>query len=182
MSKLRPQIDYSCGYSTRVKLAIAFMALVLVLPTIREVPRTLSAMRALPQTDDISQYERRFTGVKQFLPSDQPVSYRDDFDKISEQCKPFYLAQYSLAPTVLVALDAKCDSSDEASARRSRLVLDNFHDAGSEPYLLRLFADTGVPPNNNPAHAGGRPLSGPARAVLLKDFGLGVKLYSRGNK
>jgi hypothetical protein len=136
-------------------------------------------LRGLPQTDDISQYERRFTEVKQFLAPNQIVAYRDDFDKVSEQCRAFYLAQYSVAPTVLVALDSKCDSSDEASALRSRFVLDNFHDSVNEPYLLRLFSDTGVPPYNSPVHVGGGQLSDMA---LLKDFGLGIKLYSRGVK
>jgi hypothetical protein len=182
MSKLVVHIEDSCLYSTRVKLGIAFIVLVVLAPTVRQLPYTLSTFRAPPQSDDISQYERRFTGVKQFLPSDQLVGYRDDFDKVSEQCKAFYLAQYSLAPAVLVALDSKCSSSDEASALRSRFLMDNFHDPRNEPYLLHLFSDTGVPPNNNPVHISGRQLSGAEHLVLLKDFGLGVKLYSRSDK
>jgi hypothetical protein len=179
MSELGRQIEISCRYSTRVKLGIALIVLAILKPTIRQLPSTLSALRGLPQTDDISQYERRFTEVKQFLAPNQIVAYRDDFDKVSEQCRAFYLAQYSVAPTVLVALDSKCDSSDEASALRSRFVLDNFHDSVNEPYLLRLFSDTGVPPYNSPVHVGGGQLSDMA---LLKDFGLGIKLYSRGVK
>jgi hypothetical protein len=182
MSKLVVQIEYSCRYSTRVKLGISLIVFVILTPTIRQLRYTLSAFRSLPQTDDISQYERRFTEVKQFLPPDQFVSYRDEFDKISEQCKAFYLAQYSLAPTVLVALDSRCSSSDEATALRSRFVLDNFHDPRREPYLLRLFSDTGVPPNKNPAPVGVGQLSGAEHMVLLNDFGLEVKLYSRGDK
>jgi hypothetical protein len=182
MRNLGVQIETSFRYSTRVKLGIALLVLVILTPTLRQLPYTLSAFRALPQTDDISQYERRFTGVKQFLPPDRPVSYRDEFDKIAEQCRPFYLAQYSLAPTVLVALDSKCDSSDEASALRSRFVLDNFHDARNEPYLLHLFSDTGVPPNNNPVPASGGQIFGAEHMVLLKDFGHGVEIYSRGEK
>ena len=180
MSELELHIKGSFRYSGRVRLGIALLVLVILTPTLRQLPNTLSSFRALPQTDDISQYERRFTAVKQLLPPDQFVSYRDDFDKLSERA--FVLAQYSLAPTVLVAYDSKCSSSDEATALGSRFVLDNFHDPRNEPYLLRLFSDTGVPPNNNPVHVSRDQLSGAEHLVLLKDFGLGVKLYSRRDK
>ena len=182
MSELELHIKDSLRYSGRVRLGIALFVLVILPTTLRQLPKVLSSFRALPPIDDISQYERRFGGVRQLLPPDQVVWYRDDFDKISEQCNAFYLAQYSLAPTVLVAFNSKCASSDEASALGSRFVLDNFHDARNEPYLVSLFSTTGVPPNNNPAHVGERQLPGAEHMVLVKDFGLGVKLYSRGNK
>jgi hypothetical protein len=180
MSELGLHIKDSFRYSGRVRLGIGFFVLVILTPTLRQLPNTLSSFRALPQTDDISQYERRFTGVKQLLPPDQFVSYRDDFGKISEQA--FSLAQYTLAPTVLVACDSKCSSSDKATALRSRFVLDNFHEPRNEPYLLRLFSDTGVPPYKNSASADRDQSSGEEHLVLLKDFGLGVKLYARRDK
>jgi hypothetical protein len=182
ISKPGKPIGESCGYSTRVKLGIAFIVFVILTPTLRQLPYTLSAFRALPQTDDISQYERRFTDVKHFLPPDQPVSYRDEFDKFSEQCKAFFLAQYSLAPTVLVALDSKCRSSDEVSAHRARLVLDNFHDPRNEPYLLRLFPNTDFPPHNNLVSLHGGRLAGTDDIVLLHDVDLEERLHARIDK
>ena len=83
---------------------------------------------------------------------------------------------------MLVGFNSKCDSSDEASALGSRFVLDNFHDARNEPYIVSLFSPIGVPPNNHPAHGVGRQLPGAEHMVLVKDFGLGVRLYSRGDK
>lgn len=182
MSNLRLQIENCCRYSSRVDLAIAIIVLAVLTPSIRQLPSTVSALRGLTQTDDVSQYERRFTEVKQFLPADQAVAYRDDFDKLSEQCKAFYLAQYSLAPALLVALDSKCDSSVEASGLNSRFVLDNFHDSRDEPYLLHLFSDTGVPSENHPVDVARGQLSDSDHLVLIKDFGHGVKLYSREGK
>jgi hypothetical protein len=182
LSELESRIKDSFRYSGRVRLGIALFVLVILPTTLRQLPKILSAFRALPPIDDISQYERRFGGVKQLLPPDQVVWYRDDFDKISEQCEALELAQYSLAPTVLVGFNSKCDSSDETSALGSRFVLDNFHDARIEPYIVSLFSSIGVPPNNNPAHGVGRQLPGAEHIVLVKDFGLGVKLYSRGDK
>lgn len=181
LSKHPVQIG-SCLYSTRVKLGIAFIVFVILTPTLRQLPRTLSALRALPQADDISQYERRFTEVKQFLLPNQIVSYRDEFDKLSKQCDAFVLAQYSLAPTVLVALNSKCKCSNEESSHRSRLVLDNSHDPRKEPYLLRLFPKTYFQAHNNsPSIARGR-FSGADDVILLDDFGLPVELYARGDR
>ena len=103
MSELELHIKGSFRYSGRVRLGIALLVLVILTPTLRQLPNTLSSFRALPQTDDISQYERRFTAVKQLLPPDQFVSYRDDFDKLSERA--FVLA-ILLSAYVLVAYDS----------------------------------------------------------------------------
>lgn len=103
-------------YSARVKLAIALIVFVILISTLHQLTSTLSSFRTLPQMDAISQYDRRFTEVKHFLPPSQIVSYRDDLDKSPDPCYAFRLAQYSLAPVVLVALDSKCGSSDEVSA------------------------------------------------------------------
>jgi hypothetical protein len=181
LSKHPVQIG-SCLYSTRVNLGIALIVFVILAPTLRQLPSTLSALRALPQADDISQYERRFTEVKQFLPPNQIVSYRDEFDKLSKQCDAFVLAQYSLAPTVLVALNSKCRCSNEVSSYRSRLVLDNSHDPRKEPYLLRLFPETYFPAHNNPPSIARDRISGADDVILLDDFGIPVELYARGNR
>jgi hypothetical protein len=171
-----------CRYSTRVNLGLAVIVLVILTSTLRQLSSTLSSFRALPQTDDISQYERRFTAVRHLLPPNQLVAYSDEFDKLTSQCAAFVLAQYSLAPTVLVALDSKCRSSGEVSSHRARLVLENFHDPRNERYLLRLFPSTYFQPNNNPGSHGGGRLSGADGIVLLSDSGLGVRLYARGDK
>jgi hypothetical protein len=177
------RIANSCRHSTRVNLGIALIVLVILVPTLRQLASTVSSFRALPQTDDISLYERRFNEVKPFLPPNQPVAYRDEFDKLSKQCDAFVLAQYSLAPTVLVALDSKCRSSDEVSLHRSRLVLYNFHDPRNEPYLLRLFPNTYFESHTNPAFSGGdRPSGADNNMVLLKGFDLGIQLYARTDK
>lgn len=176
------QIEDSCRYSTRVNLGIALIVLVILTSTLRQLTSTASSLRALPQTDDISQYERRFTEVRHLLPPNQLVAYRDEFDKFAHQCDAFVLAQYSLAPTVLVALDSKCRSSDEVSSRSARLVLDNSHDPRDERYLMRLFPSPYFQPHNNPGSHGGGRLSAADDIVLLNDFGLGVRLYARGGK
>jgi hypothetical protein len=176
------QISNSFDYSTRVKLGIALIVLVILTSSLRQLRSTLSSFRALPQTDDISVYERRFTDVKQFLPPNQFVAYGDEFDKLSKQCDAFVLAQYAFAPTVLVALDSKCRSSGEVLAHSSRLVLYNSHDPRSDPYLLRLFPNNHFPLHDNPDLFGEGRLSGSEDMVLLKDFGLGVRLYSRTDK
>lgn len=172
-------------YATRVKLGIAFIVLVILTSTLRQLTPTLSAFRALRQTDDISQYERRFTEVKRFLPPNQIVSYRDEFAKFSRNCDAFVLAQYSVTPTVLAVLDSQCGyikNTEKVSSHRSRLVLDNSHDPQHEPYLLRLFPDTYFQPHNNSSSFAGGNLSRADQIVLLNDFGLGVRLYAQGDK
>jgi len=172
-------------YATRVKLGMAFIVLVILASTLRQLTSTLSSFRALPLTDDISLYEQRFNEVKHFLPPNQIVSYSDEFAKTAKNCNAFVLAQYSLAPTILAVLDSKCgyiSNSGEVSSHRSRLVLDNSHDPRHEPYLLRLFPSTYFQPDNNPISIAGGNFFHADQIVLLHDFGLGVRLYARGGK
>lgn len=172
-------------YATRVKLGIALIVFAILVPSLRQLTSTLASFRALPATDDISQYERRFNEVKHFLPPNQIVSYSDEFSKNSRKCNAFVLAQYSVTPTVLAVLDSKCgyiSNTDEVSSHKSRLVLDNSHDPQHEPYLLRFFPSTYFQPDNNPAAITGSDLSHADQLVLLKDFGLGVRLYAQKDK
>ena len=126
-------------YSTRVKVGIALLSLVILNSTLRQSFSTLFHSQNLSQTHYISQYERRFTEVKRFLPPDQIIFYIDDFDESSDQCDAFLLTQYSLTPTVLAAFDSKCGSAAILSSHNSRLVLENFHDPQNDPYLLSLL-------------------------------------------
>jgi hypothetical protein len=173
------------SYPTRVKLAIAFIVFVILTSTLRQLSSTLSSFRASPQIDDITQYERRFAEVKYFLPPNQIISYSDEFAKFSGQCKAFVLAQYSLAPTVLHALDSDCgriSGTGSVSSEMSRLILDNSHDSGREPDLLRLFPNAYFQPQDSQDSVAGDYRVAANQTVLLKDFGLGVRLYTRGGK
>jgi hypothetical protein len=176
------RVGISCRYSTRVKLGITLIVLVILNSNLRQLRSTVSSFGALAQIDDISQYEQRFIGVKQFLPANQFVAYRDEFDKVSQQCDAFFLAQYALAPTVLVAFDSECRSSDQVVARKSRLVLDNFHDPRNEPYLLRLFPSNYFQPQFHPASTGRDQLYDADDVVLFDEPDLGLKLYGTGHK
>ncbi len=173
------------GYSCRVKLGMTFIVIVILVSSSRQLSSTLSAFRHLPQTDDISQYERRFDKARQFLPTSRVVSYSDEFAPFLLQCNAFVLAQYSLAPTVLAVEDSQCGhmkTSSEISSHKSQLVLDNFHNPRQEPYLLHLFPDTYFQPHKgSPSLAGGQ-TSRADQVVLLQDFGLGVRLYTRGEE
>jgi hypothetical protein len=160
-------------YSTRVKMGIALLSLVIINSALRQSVSTLFHSRNLEQTHYISQYERRFADVKRFLPPDQIVFYIDDFDESSDQCDAFYLAQYSLTPTVLAAYDSKCGSAAILSSHNSRLVLENFHDPPNDPYLLSLFPSKYFEDQtrNDPFKLAS------VHRVLLRDFGHGVRLY-----
>lgn len=171
-------------FSTRVRLGIGLIALVAVASTLRQLQST-SSFHSLRQTDDVSQYEQRFTEVRHSLPFDQIVAYRDEFAPFSRQCNAFVLAQYSVAPTVLAVLDSQCghmNDTGEVSSRRSGLLLENFHDFRNEPYLLRLFPTTYFQPDQNSAPVVKAQGARAAQMVLLNDFGLGVRLYARGDK
>ena len=173
------------AYSCRVKLGMTFIVVVILVTSSRQLSSTLSAFRYLPQTDDISQYEHRFDKARQFLPTNQVVSYGDEFAPFLLQCNAFVLAQYSLAPTVLAVMDSQCGhmrTSSEISSHRSQLVLDNFHNPRQEPYLLRLFPNTYFQPREGSSSFPGGRTSRADQVVLLQDFGFGVRLYTRGDK
>lgn len=172
------------GYLTRIKLGITVIVVVALKSNLWQLKGTLASFRAAPQVDDISQYERRFTQVKHFLSPDQLVSYRDEFANVAGQCNTFVLAQYSLAPTVLDPMDPGCDVSvtGETSSHEPRLVLGNSLDPEHDPYLLHLFPSSYFQPRNNEVSLAGGRLSRADRLVFLNDVGLGVRLYTRGDK
>lgn len=161
-------------YSTRVKMAITLLSLVILNSTLRQSVSTVFHSRDLGQTHYISQYEWRFAEVKSFLPPNQIVFYIDDFYEHPDHCDAFYLAQYSLTPTVLAAFDSKCGSAAMMSSRNSRLVLENFHDPQNAPFLLGLFPSKYF---EDRTRNDGFKLASEHR-VLLTDFGQGVRLYT----
>ncbi|MGB9434243.1 MAG: hypothetical protein WBQ89_18505 [Candidatus Acidiferrum sp.] len=161
-------------YSTRVKMGVVLLSLVILNSTLRQSVSTLFHSQNLLQTHYISQYERRFAEVKRFLPPNQIVFYIDDFDESLDQCDAFYLTQYSLTPTVLAAFDSNCGSAEILSSHNSRLVLENFHDPQNDPYLLSLLPSNyfeAQPRNDRFKFAS-------VHRVLLRDFGHGVRLYT----
>jgi hypothetical protein len=169
-------------YSTRVKLGVAVITLMILTSTLRQLKSTLSAFSALPKLDDISQYEKRFDKARDFLPQNQIVHYNDEFARFLGQCQAFVLAQYSSAPTVLHYLDSKCghmNSASEVSSLSSRLILENYHTPGNEPYLLRLFPKTFFESLNSTDALSGNQIPRGDNAILLKDFGFGVRLCIR---
>ncbi len=172
------------NYSTRVKLGIALIVFVALVPNLWRLKNSISSFHKLPQTDYISQYERRLTGVAYLLPPDQIVAYIDDFIKFPDaRCYAFVLAQYSLAPTVLATLDSPCGyirNTKQVSSRMSRLVLENTHDPRTEPYLLYVFPKEYFEPNSDIIYSTRDTLSHLDQLILLKDFGTGVRLYARG--
>jgi hypothetical protein len=161
-------------YSTRVKMGVVLLSLVILNSTLRQSVSTLFHSQNLLQTHYISQYERRFTEVKRFLPPDQTVFYIDDFDESADLCDAFLLTQYSLTPTVLAAFDSKCGSAAIPSSHNSRLLLENFHDPRNDPYLLSLL------PSNyfEDQTRNDRFKLASVHRVLLRDFGHGVRLYT----
>lgn len=171
-------------YSVRVRLGIALIVVVVLTSGLRQLKSTLSSVRVSPRLDDISQYEQRFAELRHSLPSNLFVSYSDEFATVSKQCNAFVLAQYSLAPTVLAAVDSECgrvNSGGGVSPRASRFVLYNSHDPRLDPYLLRLFPNTYFEPYNTFSFTGNQ-LTRADQLVLIKDFGHGVRLYARADK
>jgi len=169
--------------SIRARLGISLIVLVTLASAFRQL-RSTNPFRDLPQTDDISQYEQRFTEARQYLPPNQIVSYRDEFAPFSRQCNAFVLAQYSVAPTVLAVLDSPCghmNGAGEVSSDQPAFLLENFHDLQSQPYLLRLFPSTYFHTQEDPAPVSSHTVRA-AEMVLFHDFGLGVRLYTRGEK
>jgi hypothetical protein len=172
-------------YSPRIKLGMALIVFLTLVPAIWQAMSALSSFHTLPRTDAISQYEKRFRGVADVLPANQIVFYRDDLDKSVQhfgRCRALELAQYSLAPTVLDVLDSRCDhltGDDKPSARKSGLVLENVLDPQGEPYLLDLFPITFLQPRSNRSSSTKGGESGADQIVPLKDFGHGVRLWPR---
>lgn len=166
------------SYFVRVEMGIGLLALVVLNSAIRELISTLFRSRDLRQTHYIAQYEQRFAELHHFLPPNQTIFYVDDFNKSSDQCDAFYLAQYSLAPTVLVAFNSQCGSPTMPPSHDSRLLVENFHDTQGDSYLVRFFPIqyfATSPPTDQLILASMHP-------VLLRDFGHGLRLYSLSDK
>ncbi len=60
----------------------------------------------LPRSDRISQYEKRFEGLKKILPAHGVVGYLSDRQaqdiRFDDRTMEFYLTQYALAPLVVM--------------------------------------------------------------------------------
>jgi hypothetical protein len=166
------------SYFARVRIGIAILLFVVLNSAVRESISTLFRSRNLGQTHYISQYEERFADLHRFLPANQTAFYIDDFDESSDQCDAFYLAQYSLAPAVLVAVDSKCGCSGRSSTQTPSLVVENLHDPENDPYLLHLF-----PTEYFDAHPRKDQFQlASVRSVSVRDFGHGLRLYAEFGK
>lgn len=166
------------SYFARVQIGIALLSLVVLNCAVRQSASTLFRSGSLKQTHYITQYEQRFAELHRVLPPKQTILYIDDFDESADQCDAFYMAQYSLTPAVLVALGSNCGSAAASPSKNPRMMLENFHDPYTEPYLLNLF-----PIRYFDAHEHhGEFTNASLRSVLVRDFGHGVRLYTMPDK
>jgi len=166
------------SYSLRVKFGIALLVLVVLNSSVRESIATLHSSRDFGQTHFIPQYEARFEELHHSLSANQIVFYVDDFDESSDQCDAFYMAQYALAPTVLVAFDSNCGCAAKSSMGRPRLVVENLHDPRNDPYLLHLFPGKYFEPQ--PRNQRFRIAS--RQHTQVRDFGHGLRVYALSEK
>lgn len=166
----------------RVRVALALIALIVLVGSFSELQSSLSRVRSQTVSDDVSQYEQRFSDMKPLLPNGRIVSYRDT---LKNHCKAFVLAQYSVAPAILATHRLDCGHmNDNAAARAAstNLFLENSFDLTSEPYLSRLFPDAQLDPGLSTALASGGSLFPGQQIALVKDSGHGVRLYSGDQK
>lgn len=164
----------------RTQLGIVLIVGLILTISIRHLYFAIARLRSLPPKSYVSRYEQRFSDVKSFLRPNQIVIYTDDFTSSSEECDAFVLAQYSIAPTILATPHSPCGhlSDNTPGLFESGLLLENLHDPKTEPYLQFLFPQTFRTGSRLSASVD-REFSHGEHLVLLKDSGLGVKLYAR---
>lgn len=139
------------SYGTRVKigvLLILFAALFSNLTLFKDVVAYCKSGK----TDSISHYEKRFEGIKKYLPARGVVGYISGADAkdirfAGQETAKYYLTQYAVSPTIV-----------EYAAARD-LVIGNF-----EPGTA--FSEA--------VHE--------KRLTAIKDFGNGVMLLKRAKK
>src|SRR5690349_8241818 len=89
--------------AVRIWAAVAFLILFSVASNVKMLKDTTPTYHVSPGQDGISLYEARFQGLKKTLPdSVQVLCY---FSPDPQNVRDFYLAQYALAPMVLIRND-----------------------------------------------------------------------------
>ena len=117
---LRPRLEKRCGVKNKGSGALikrGVLAVVIVVALLSNLDLLLFAIRvvpAFPTRDSVSDYERRFDGLKARLPRRGVVGYLEEVEPTVEivpkrvdlptvaATDRFHLAQYALAPVILV--------------------------------------------------------------------------------
>ena len=115
------------GYATRVKLGVLLLlVLTALLNNLFFVRLTRSASSPFGQ-DYVSPADERFAQLKNDLPARGVVGYISDETDVNERTKKYYLAQYALAPLIVVNNTDQTlvigDFNKEESAVSGNLVL-----------------------------------------------------------
>jgi len=125
----------SIGYATRVKLGVLLLLiLTALLNNLFFVRLTRSPSTPFGQ-DDVSPADERFAQLKTDLPARGVVGYISDETDVNERTKKYYLAQYALAPLIVV------------NNTNQPLVIGDFNkeeSAGSENLVLLKRFENGV--------------------------------------
>jgi hypothetical protein len=122
------------GWSGRVKLAILLMLLYAAATSLARAREIYHALRSPPTTDEITRYERRMVALRDALPPGGVVGYVTDPPledtsstrvavDLHDRFKAYLLAQYVLAPRVMVADTAR------------EWVVGNYREDGTAPSL-----------------------------------------------
>ena len=115
------------GYATRVKLGVLLlMVLTALLNNLFFVRLTRTPSSPFGQ-DYVSPADERFAQLKNDLPARGVVGYTSDETDVNERTKKYYLAQYALAPLIVVNNSSQPlvigDFNKEESAVSGNLVL-----------------------------------------------------------
>jgi hypothetical protein len=115
------------GYATRVKLGVLLLlVLTALLNNLFFVRLTRSASSPFGR-DYVSPADERFAQLKNDLPARGVVGYISDETDVNERTKKYYLAQYALAPLIVVNNTDQTlvigDFNKEESAVTGNLVL-----------------------------------------------------------
>ena len=171
------------SYAARVKLGITCLVVALIAANVRQLVNAIKLPLPPFGADEISLYEKRFEGLRPSLPPRGVVTYVDDCGGEKEVFKAYMVSQYALSPVVLfyAPFSARFYSSEMIHQKRE-FVIQNSHDPGREPYLVRLL------PNQFPSINVRNPIQAPNQKpvidehlVLVKDLGNGVQLYRTRN-
>ena len=124
--------------SKQLVKSLTFFGLIIIFSlyyNFRDIKKEIKKFINSKETDEISTYENRFSGILELLPKFGVVGYfSDKFDDPNHDTKAFYLTQYAIAPTIVVR------------EKNRPLVIGNFKDAEVrteefEKYGLSLSKD-----------------------------------------
>jgi hypothetical protein len=120
--------------------SLSFFGLIIIFSlyyNFKDLKREIKTFIKSKGIDEISIYEKRFSGLLDLLPKQGVVGYvSDKFDETKYDVKSFYLTQYAIVPTIVVR------------EKKRPMVVGNFNDTEVrteefEKYGLRLSKDFG---------------------------------------